>query len=105
MKIIYIASPYTLGDVAANVAAQMEAAHKILDMGHVPYWPLESHFLHLYRQRPYEEWLKKDLTILSRVDIVLRLPGESAGADREIAEANNLGIPVAFGWEELKVLV
>jgi hypothetical protein len=43
MKIIYIASPYTIGDVAANVHVQIEAAHKIMDAGHCSrpkIWPI-----------------------------------------------------------------
>ena len=102
MKIIYIASPYTLGDVAANVARQKEAAHRILDMGHCPIAPLLSHYLHIYRQRPYEEWLNMDLAIIPRVDVLLRLPGESKGAEQEIAHAENYGVPVVYGWDGLE---
>ncbi len=101
MKVIYIASPYTLGDVAENVAIQIEAAHKILDMGHCPVAPLLSHYLHIHRQRPYQHWVEMDLALIPKMDIVLRLPGESKGADGEVALAQKLNIPVAFGWEEL----
>ncbi len=105
MKLIYIASPYTLGDVAENVAIQMNAAHKIMNMGHCPIVPLLSHYLHIHRQRPYKDWLEMDLAIIPRVDILLRLPGKSKGADKEVALANNLNIPVAMGWEELFIIL
>lgn len=101
MKVIYIASPYTLGDVAANVAVQLEAAHKIMDAGHCPVAPLMSHYLHIHRQRPYQEWIDVDLALIPKMDIVLRLPGESKGADGEVALARKLGIPVVFGWDAL----
>jgi hypothetical protein len=34
--------------------------------------------------------------------VVLRLPGESQGADGEVALARERGLPVAFGWEQLE---
>lgn len=105
MKLVYIASPYTLGDIAENVRIQMDAAHRILDMGHSPFAPLLSHFLHIHKPRPYDDWLNMDLVIIPRVDILLRLPGKSSGATKEVALAHELGIPVAFGWFELDVLI
>ena len=99
--VVYIASPYTLGDVADNVAVSMEAAHTILDMGLCPISPLLSHFLHIHRRRPYDEWLEMDLELLRRSDILVRLPGESPGADKEVEEAMEQGIPVVYGMEEL----
>lgn len=105
MKIIYIASPYTKGDVAANVAVQVDAAHKIMDLGHCPVAPLLSHYLHIFRQRPYQDWVTMDMALIPRMDIILRLPGESTGADDEVALARKLGIVVAYGWEELGILL
>jgi hypothetical protein len=102
MSIIYIASPYTLGEVGANVSVQVEAAHRILDMGHCPIAPVLSHYLHIHRQRPYEEWLQMCLTLVTRVDLLLRLPGESKGADREVEFANKIRVPVLHGWDELE---
>ena len=101
MTIIYITSPYTIGDVAANVAVQMDAAHRILDAGHCPVAPLLSHYLHIHRQRPYRDWVEMDLALIPKMDVVLRLPGESKGADGEVALAKALGIRVVYGWTEL----
>lgn len=102
MSVIYIASPYTIGDVAANVSTQIDAAHRIMDMGHAPIAPLLSHYLHIYRQRPYEEWLKADLMLVGKADVVIRLPGESKGADLEASHAEELEVPVAYSWEQLE---
>lgn len=99
--VIYISSPYTVGDVGANVSRQIEAAHRIMDMGHAPIVPLLSHFLHIHRQRPYEDWMQVDLATVRVCDIVLRLPGESKGADREVEQAKRYNIPVAYGWDGL----
>ena len=101
MTIIYITSPYTIGDVAANVAVQMDAAHRILDAGHCPVAPLLSHYLHIHRQRPYRDWVEMDLALIPKMDVVLRLPGESKGTDGEVALAKALGIRVVYGWTEL----
>lgn len=101
MLLVYIASPYTLGDKDFNVTRQIEMAHKLLDWGYCPLWPLSSHYLEEWRSRPYEDWLEMDFALLSRCDVLLRLEGESAGADREVAEATRLNIPVVFSIEEL----
>lgn len=101
MKLIYIASPYTIGDVEKNVRRQIDAAHVIMDLGHAPVAPLLSHFLHLVRERHYDEWMAIDLVILKRCDVLLRLHGESKGADIEVETAKINGIPVCFGFDHL----
>lgn len=98
---IYIASPYTLGDVAVNVRNQIEAAHKLMNAGFVPFVPLYSHFHHMMFPRPYSEWLDLDLEFLPVCDAVLRLPGESKGADVEVERAKELGIPIYHSITEL----
>lgn len=40
MKVIYIACPYTIGDVAVNVNRAFKCADKIAEMGAVPYMPI-----------------------------------------------------------------
>lgn len=42
----------------------------------------------------HADWLAVDLAWVAVSDAVLRLPGESTGADIEMAEALRLGIPV-----------
>ena len=103
--IIYISSPYTIGDVAENVHVQIAASHRIMDMGHSPAWPLSSHFLHMFRQRSYEDWLRVDLELVPTAHVLLRLPGKSAGADREILEAHEHNVPVVYGWKELEAFL
>jgi len=101
---VYIASPYTLGDVAANVARSIEMWHTLADKGYAPFSPLLSHYLHLHRQRPYSDWLEHDMVWLRQCDVLLRMPGESSGADKEVIEAHANGIPVVNSLEELEVL-
>ena len=84
MKKIYIASPYTIGDVAVNVRDQMETAVELINLGFAPFWPLHSHFLHMHSPQPYETWIEQDKEWVLVCDAVLRLPGASKGADGEV---------------------
>lgn len=98
---VYIASPYTKGDVAVNVRTQLEMANKLMDFGFAPFAPLYSHFQHMAFPRPYEDWIKIDLEWVKVCDAVLRLPGESKGADGEVEFAEQLEIPIFYSLEEL----
>jgi hypothetical protein len=101
MKKVYIASPYTLGDVAVNVKTQIDTADELITLGFIPFVPLMSHFQHMIHPRPYDDWLDIGLEWLSVCDCLLRLPGKSAGADFEVLQAQELGIPVFYSLNEL----
>jgi len=99
---VYIASPYTIGDVAVNVKVQMDMADILMDEGFLPFVPLYSHFQHMAHPRPYEDWIYMDLEWIKSCDALLRLPGESKGADGEVNFAKQLGIPVFYNIKDLK---
>lgn len=101
-KVVYIASPYTRGDCAVNVRNTILMNDELVEAGFLPYWPLSSHFWHLVSPHPYEYWMELDMEWIYRVDYLLRLPGESSGADAEVKFALGLGIPVFYSLEELK---
>jgi nucleoside 2-deoxyribosyltransferase len=101
MKHIYVASPYTKGDKEYNVMRQISAGHLLMDKGFVPVLPLLSHFMHLRRSRPYEDWMALDISLLGRCDALLRLAGESPGADSEVAYARRHHIPVFYTFRDL----
>lgn len=94
MKKIYVAGPYTKGDVAVNVRNAILAAHILYNAGFYPFVPHLTHFWHMVCPRPYEDWLDLDNAFLPHCDALLRLPGESSGADKEVALAEKLGMPV-----------
>lgn len=94
MKTIYIAGPYSKGDVAVNVRNAIELQSFLYGEGFHVFNPLLTHFVHLISPRPYEFWLAEDLVWLKKCDLLVRLPGESSGAEKEIVEAEKLGIPV-----------
>jgi hypothetical protein len=98
---VYIASPYTIGDVAVNVKRQLDVASALIDLGFEPYAPLLSHFLHIAHPKEYETWMHLSFVFLRACDAVLRLDGESKGADREVGVANEIGRPVVFSIAQL----
>jgi hypothetical protein len=98
---IYIAGPYTKGDVALNVRRAFEAANSLANLGFAPFVPHATHFWHMLFPRPYDFWLAVDREFLQVCDALLRLPGESAGADSEEAFARELKIPIFYLEDDL----
>jgi len=98
---VYIASPYTIGDVAVNVKIQMDTADELMNKGFVPFTPLYSHFQHMAHPRPYEDWLKIDFEWIPVCDCLLRLPGDSSGADKEVEFAISKDILVFYSIYDL----
>jgi len=99
---VYIAAPYTQGDVAINVHRVIRVADELLEMGHSPFIPHLTHFWHLITPQPWSTWLRLDLEFLAVCDCVLRLYGNSIGADAEVEEAERLGIPVYYSIEGIQ---
>jgi len=93
---IYVAGPYTKGDVAINVRAAIYAADYVTSvLGHVAFCPHLTHFWHVIQ--PHEDinfWYTYDIEWLKVCDAILRLKGESVGADREVEIAQELGLQV-----------
>ena len=98
---VYIASPYTIGDIAVNVKRQMDVADELINLGFAPFIPLLSHFQHLYHSQPYEIWLQLDSEWLTVCDCILRLDGASRGADQEVELAKKLNMPRFYSIRKL----
>jgi hypothetical protein len=88
----------------------MTAIHDAIDTqlmlvnnGFAPICPQLTTFCELlYPGRvPYADWLDLDLTFVQISDVVFRLPGESKGADGEVAYAHAHSIPVVYSYSEL----
>lgn len=114
--IVYIASPYTKGDVAINAHFQCKMFDRLLGDGKVlPVAPLWSHFQHVLFPRPYEDWIKYDQDMLHLYDCCLRLSAEidelgykqqeSSGADAEVEAFIRMKKPVFHSIEELYLWV
>lgn len=105
---VYVAGPISKGDTEANVQRGIEVGLQLLEAGYAPFIPHLSaraypsgDTSHLVGTALYEKWLEVDLAFIAVCDAVLRLPGESAGADREVEHAYAHNIPVFKSIEEL----
>lgn len=98
---IYIAGPYTQGDVGENVQRAIVAGELVSQRGHIPFIPHLNHFWHLLLPHDYEFWLEYDMQWLLKCDAMLRLKGESDGADFEESVAYANHIKVYYDIEEV----
>ncbi len=98
---IYVASPYSKGDVCENVRIACLAGDEILKKGHTPFIPHLYHLWHLISPKPWAEWIRMDILWLGMCDALLRLPGESRGADLEVIEARRLYMPIYWSVNDL----
>jgi hypothetical protein len=99
--LVYIASPYTVGDTAINVRRSLIVADRLVKLGYLPYPPLHTHFWHFLIPHPYKFWMDMDYEWILHCDCLLRLPGESHGADEEVGWAAMNNIPVYYSIDEL----
>lgn len=102
---VYVAGPIGANDGGriGRMQAAAEVGCQLVEAGLAPFVP---HLWGLgYEQAfdacDYETWLAYDLAWLLVCDAVLRLPGLSPGADREVQHARDLGIPVFVAVEIL----
>jgi hypothetical protein len=99
---VYIASPYTSGDVMYNVKFQQDVFNELLKFGFFPISPLHIHLQQIaYPTLSYEFWMQLDKIHVFKSDCLLRLGGKSDGADREVIWATEWGKPVFYSTEEL----
>lgn len=102
IRYIYIAGPYSGGDTVLNVRNSVLAAEELIKLELIPYIPHLTAFWHLVSPHEYEFWLNYDLNWLSKCDSLLRLPGDSSGADKEVAYAMKMGIPIFYNLVDIR---
>lgn len=98
---VYVAGPYSVGDVDRNVNEAIQAGDQLLSVGFVPFVPHLTHFWHALHRHTYTDWCDYDLQWLRRCDALLRLEGKSRGAAREVRMARSIGIPVFYDLGDL----
>jgi hypothetical protein len=96
MKYIYVAGPYGKGDPVVNTRNAILVADKLSELGFVPFIPHLSLLWHMVSPHEVDFWYSYDNEWLKKCDALLRLPGESPGADAEVELAKSLGIPVFY---------
>lgn len=99
---IYISGPLTSsGNVLENLERAMEATRQLIAAGFAPFCPHLTYHVDPGEQIPHATWLDCELPWVEVADAVLRLPGESKGADIEVDRAKAVGIPVFRSVGEL----
>lgn len=124
-KRIYIAGPISKGDLCENINRATAAFVALAKAGFAPLCPHWSVYSKPCSwsctggaaaggdvlckattmgndQMTHADWMGVDLPWVAVCDAVLRLPGESTGADLETACAREHGIPVFASVEELR---
>lgn len=96
--LIYIAGPYTKPDPIENTRNAVRIAELIERSDDcavvIPHLTM---LWHLISPANIEKWYERDMHLLERCDALMRLPGESYGADKEVAFAVSHNIPT-FSW-------
>lgn len=91
--LVYIAGPYA-SDPVGNTRLAKEVWHLLADRGIVGICPHVSLYLDMHRHRPPVEWYIYDAHLLQKCDYLLRIHGESQGADYEVRFARHHRIKV-----------
>lgn len=113
--LVLIAGPYASGTdgdpdrMAANLRRLEEAAWPVFERGHVPMigeWVALPVLTGMGASGPTDPRAADVLyptaeRLLQHCDAVLRLPGESRGADNDVAIARRRGLPVYTSVEEI----
>lgn len=100
---VFIASPYTRGEIDKNMQNQKDISNKLIDLGFCPLpIALCYHQLAIDLPREYNVWIELTANWIQKCDCILRLPGESLGADNELEIAKELNMPIFYEIEELK---
>jgi hypothetical protein len=93
--LIYLAGPYTTGDPVLNTRKAMAFGLHLYEYTGCPVLvPHLTMLAHLMFPRPLSYWYAFDKRQIEHCDAVWRLPGESDGADMEVAYAEKIGLPV-----------
>lgn len=98
---VYISCPMSLGDRVQNLAQAMIAMRELIGLGYAPWNPALTFFCEPFIDASHADWVDIDLPWVRQADAVLRLPGESRGADREVEAARVASIPVFESVPEL----
>lgn len=113
---VYIAGPISKGNQYHNCVNGVLANIHVMQNGGLPFCPHLSALTDMIAfavslanpERDaitYDDWLEMDFEWIESCDILLRIPGESSGADREVEHAEKHGLIVVFGIEHFKEAV
>lgn len=99
--LIYISGPITRGDKIHNHHQAILAHRELIKLGFSVINPMVSMTYEWNSEIPHEAWLENDLPHVAAAEAVLRLPGESLGAEMECLYAEECGVPIYTSVEDL----
>lgn len=100
IPVVYLSGPISNGGTATpdkikeNVLNSQESHARLMLAGFAVINPILTAHIDSMFDIEWDVWLTADLRLVEISDIVLRLPGASKGADREVEHAEKLGKPV-----------
>lgn len=120
MKRLFISGPIRKGNLAANIQKACDVGYAFAKLGYCPFVPHLSCYFDgpdrsLEHRRDgtfygnssavtpkaenrlnHAEWIRIDLAWVEVADVVIRILGDSEGADKEVLHAEQHGLPVFF---------
>lgn len=93
--LVYLAGPIT-SDPLGHTRTAINVADELINSGFAPIVPHLSVLWQMISPKTHSEWLELDVEILRRCDALLRIAGESKGADIEVEFARTQRIPVFY---------
>lgn len=97
---IYIAGPYS-SDPYKGIVTAVKVAEELFNAGFTPFVPHLCHLWGILYKHSPEEWLSYGKEWLWLCDALVRIDGDSEGADVEVHQATEIGIPVFRTVEEV----
>jgi len=101
LKYIYVAGPYEKPDPIENTRNAILMGNSLRKLGFCPFIPHLTLLWHLVSPMPVGFWYEFDNEWLEKCDAILRLYGQSYGADAEEDLAVSLGIPIFYSIKDL----
>jgi len=94
----YISGPISKGDRADHITRAVEAFRWLIELGYAPLCPQLSIYAEDWHgcEFSHEIWMEIDLAWLAHAEVVIRLEGESVGADIEVEAALARGARVVY---------
>ena len=94
----YISGPISKGDRADHVRRAVEVFNWLVKLGYAPLCPQLSIYAEDWHgaRFPHATWMEIDLAWLAHAEVVIRLEGESVGADIEVEAALARGARVVY---------
>ena len=96
IQFVYVAGPLTKGGEGHNIRRAVIVGAALRRLGYVPFVPHTSWLWDVVAPADYEVWINWCICWVCKCDAVVRIPGESPGADREVEAARAIGLPVAY---------